>query len=172
MTYAILSKLSIEGTYTPHFVALGLGNLKISSWHWIMKLTKLIHVTLKVGQGHSYAIPSKLSIEGTPTPNLVWLGLGNLKLASWHWLCRYTSWNWQAGRPLKVGQGHSHTISYKLCIEGTYTPTLIGLASIVLKISCRHQSVDEWTYDNKNGAIGRSWILVHFFVGQFFLKMK
>ena len=44
-----------------------------------MKLTNLTPVTLEVSQVHSYTMPSRLSIEGNHTPNLIALALAILR---------------------------------------------------------------------------------------------
>jgi hypothetical protein len=102
-----------------------------------MKFTKLtsMSMTLKVGQGNPYTIPSSFSMRGTYTPRLMILADFLFKYCG-NAVCmmKFTK---LTSVTLKVGQGDPHTIPSSFFMRGTctYTPRLMILAHFLIKIS-------------------------------------
>ena len=70
----ILNKLSMTGMHL-HVKFCEPKLISVSSYHcnvvFMMKFTKLTSVTWKIGQGDADTTPSRFSMRGTCTPNLV-----------------------------------------------------------------------------------------------------
>ena len=78
--YTIPSKFSMRGTYKANLVILLISFLSYrGNVNYMLYFTKLSSVTLKVGQGDPYTIPSRFPVRGTYTPNLVILAHSLLK---------------------------------------------------------------------------------------------